>query len=83
MFQSLQVQFHEKPMNVLYLRFKHSTWHLSQVMSLFNVLLLVVFGAYPFPPYFARTKISGVRYFASMKHLTLEFITGALPIISA
>ena len=58
-------------MNRFYPRFEHSTWHLGDFTV---VLLLVVFGAYLLPPYFARTKISGVRYLASMEHLTHELI---------
>ena len=58
-------------MNRFYPRFEHSTWHLGDFTV---VLLLVVFGAYLLPPYFAPAKIPGVRYLASMEHLTHEFI---------
>ena len=39
-----------------------------------NVLLLVVLGANLLSPYFAWTKISGIRHLASTEHLTHELI---------
>ena len=60
--------FYEKPLNQIFPRFENCTGKLGDFTV--NAVLLVFFGANILPPCFAWMKILGVRYLASMEHLT-------------